>query len=207
MKRLKNIGIWNEYMRLIKERESVFIKGVLGDKPHDIIYQVFGKGKIQVCYVTGINYSVYRTGLFFTTQNTTQIDINKIKKYYDDDPVMTADNIAFEYYYLYGENNDRKAISTHFLYAPNSNSILTLSKEEAELVSENRKRDYEEYESWKKLHQKDRHFNYNAAGYKFLGWQNDWKHVYFDGNGNQTTDPDKKRTFGYTKDDYPEYSN
>ena len=25
------------------------------------------------------------------------------------------------------------------------------------------------------------------AGYKFLGWQNGWKHVYFDEDGNQTT--------------------
>lgn len=50
------------------------------------------------------------------------------------------------------------------------------------------------------------------AGYRFLGWQNGWKHVYFDEDGNQTTgDPSKgekpKRTFGYTKEDYPEYAN
>lgn len=47
-------------------------------------------------------------------------------------------------------------------------------------------------------------------GYKFLGWQNGWKHVYFDEDGKQTTgDLSKgekpKRTFGYTKEDYPEY--
>jgi hypothetical protein len=48
------------------------------------------------------------------------------------------------------------------------------------------------------------------AGYKFLGWQNGWKHVYFDEDGNLTTgDASKgekpKRTFGYLKEDYPEY--
>lgn len=50
------------------------------------------------------------------------------------------------------------------------------------------------------------------AGYKFLGWQNGWKHVYFDEDGNQTTGDTSngekpKRTFGYTKEDYPEYRN
>ena len=207
MAKQKNIDIWNEYMRLIKERESAFIKGFLGEKPHDIIYQVFRQGKIQVCYVTGINYSVYGTGLFFTGKNPTLADVAKIKKCYTDDPPMTVENIAFEYYYLWGDNNNQKASSTHFLYKPDNYSLLTLSKEEADLTSERLKLEYSELEDWKKIHQKDRHFNYNAAGYKFLGWQNGWKHVYFDEQGNQTTDPQKKRTFGYSKEDYPEYGN
>ena len=45
------------------------------------------------------------------------------------------------------------------------------------------------------------------AGYKFLGWQNGWKHVYFDKDGNVTTNEKEKKTFGYTKEDYPEYGN
>ena len=49
-----------------------------------------------------------------------------------------------------------------------------------------------------------------TAKYKFLGWQNGWSHVYFDEDGNITTgDLNKgekpKRSFGYTKDKYPEY--
>lgn len=43
------------------------------------------------------------------------------------------------------------------------------------------------------------------SGYKFLGWQNGWKHVYFDEDGNETEDNSKKRTFGYRTADYPEY--
>lgn len=42
-------------------------------------------------------------------------------------------------------------------------------------------------------------------GYQFLGWENGWKHVYFDEEGNETTEPTKKRTFGYRTADYPEY--
>lgn len=57
--------------------------------------------------------------------------------------------------------------------------------------------------------------NYNGqqidlSDYKFLGWQNGWKHVYFDEDGNITTgDTSKgekpKRTAGYLTEDYPEY--
>jgi hypothetical protein len=49
------------------------------------------------------------------------------------------------------------------------------------------------------------------AGYKFLGWQNGWKHVYFDEDGKITTGDllkgeKPKRTFGYTKEQHPEYA-
>lgn len=52
----------------------------------------------------------------------------------------------------------------------------------------------------------------NEKGYKFLGWQNGWKHVYFDEDGNITTGDTLKgeksiKTFGYRKEDYPEYAN
>lgn len=42
-------------------------------------------------------------------------------------------------------------------------------------------------------------------GYKFLGWQNGWKSVYFDANGNVTTDDKTRKSFGYLTADYPEY--
>ncbi|MTV78222.1 hypothetical protein GM535_13470, partial [Streptococcus pneumoniae] len=42
-------------------------------------------------------------------------------------------------------------------------------------------------------------------GYKYLGYQNGWKNVYFDEDGVETTDPKKRRSFGYRKEDYPEY--
>lgn len=50
----------------------------------------------------------------------------------------------------------------------------------------------------------------DLSKYKFLGWQNGWKHVYFDKDGNETTgDTSKgekpKYSFGYRTDDYPEY--
>ena len=49
------------------------------------------------------------------------------------------------------------------------------------------------------------------AGYKFLGWQNGWKRVFFDEDGKQTTGNTSKGekprvSFGYTKEDYPEYA-
>ena len=45
------------------------------------------------------------------------------------------------------------------------------------------------------------------AGYKFLGWQNGWRHIYLDKDKNPTTDPTKRVYFDYTKEEYPEYRN
>lgn len=41
--------------------------------------------------------------------------------------------------------------------------------------------------------------------YKYLGYQNGWKHVYFDADGNETEDKSIRRTFGYRTSDYPDY--
>lgn len=45
----------------------------------------------------------------------------------------------------------------------------------------------------------------DKAGYKFLGWQNGWKHVFYDKHGKITEDNAAKVSFGYTEQDYPEY--
>lgn len=43
-------------------------------------------------------------------------------------------------------------------------------------------------------------------GYEFLGWQNGWRHVYFDEDGNLSSETGKPaRSFGYTTKDYPIY--
>ncbi len=44
-------------------------------------------------------------------------------------------------------------------------------------------------------------------GYKYLGYQNGWKHVYYDEGGKITEDDSKRKTFGYRTEDYPEYGN
>jgi hypothetical protein len=42
------------------------------------------------------------------------------------------------------------------------------------------------------------------SNYKFLGWMNGWKHVYFNDN-KEVVDRDKATGFGYLPKDYPEY--
>jgi hypothetical protein len=41
--------------------------------------------------------------------------------------------------------------------------------------------------------------------YKFLGWQNGWRHIYLDESKNPTEDESKKRYFSYSKEEYPEW--
>lgn len=51
-------------------------------------------------------------------------------------------------------------------------------------------------------------FDYKSNGYKFLGWQNGWSSDYFDEDGELCSVSGKpKKSFGYTKEKYPEYRN
>jgi hypothetical protein len=45
------------------------------------------------------------------------------------------------------------------------------------------------------------------AGYKNLGWQNGWKHIYLDKDKNPTTDKSKAVYFSYAEEDCPEWFN
>lgn len=50
-----------------------------------------------------------------------------------------------------------------------------------------------------------KHFAIEELQYKYLGRQNDWKHVYFDQYGKQTEHTFNRCSYGYTEEDYPEY--
>ena len=52
--------------------------------------------------------------------------------------------------------------------------------------------------------QKTRLENADISEYKDLGWQNGWKHVYFDKDGN-VADRKDGVSVGYLTEDYPEY--
>ena len=45
----------------------------------------------------------------------------------------------------------------------------------------------------------------NLADYKYLGYQNGWKHVFFDKNHEVTEVKANGISFGYLTKDYPEY--
>ena len=59
-----------------------------------------------------------------------------------------------------------------------------------------------------KAHKDDLNRKLKEANYKFLGWQNGWKSVLLDWDGNIVDrDSGKGRMVGYTKEDHPEYRN
>jgi hypothetical protein len=58
------------------------------------------------------------------------------------------------------------------------------------------------------LEKKDTNYNYAENGYKFLGWQNGWEHIYYDEDGKLCSETNKpSMSFGYTKEHHPEYRN
>lgn len=56
-----------------------------------------------------------------------------------------------------------------------------------------------------KAHRNDINHLLVQNNYKFLGWQNGWNHVFFEENHNITEDESKIKSFGYLKEEHPEY--
>lgn len=205
MAKTKNIDIWNYYLNLINERDRQFVVESSGKPIPEKIYQVGRSGILTECFVTGVCWSKHRGQLWYTTKTPSNGDCERIKAWYDANPPIELKDVSLEYYSYWGEGY--KSSSAHMFYDSTRNQGLFLDKMEAELFAEQARLHREEEKAFDELHKKDKSYNYNANGYKFLGWQNGWKHVYFDDQGNITADPAKRRSFGYTKEDYPEYGN
>lgn len=207
MAKQKNIDIWNQYRTLINTREQEFISSQIRNKP-SVIYLVYPVGSVTECIVTGFVYCDFYYTRYHSGKRPTQQDIDILKTHYDANPEMVREKIGVEYYHLWDcKGESRRCSSTHMLYDPKQNKNLFTDKDKAEQYAADVRRNNEELKEFNAKHKKDTRYDYKENGYKFLGWQNGWKHVYFDEQGQQTDDPTKRRSFGYTKEDYPEYGN
>lgn len=206
MPKQKNIDIWNHYRFLVDQRETAFIDSVTGPVKPSIIYVVYNNGDVRECFVTGFTYCDFYGTRTFYKKRPSEIEIKILIAHYEANPVMVSERVGVNYYYFWTYNDTQaKASSTFMLYDPERNKNLFLTKEEADEYAKAINKTNAEEKAFQELHKKDSSFDYTKAGYRFLGWQNGWKHVYFDENGQQTNDPEKRKTFGYTKEDYPEY--
>ena len=200
-----NLEKWNHYLELLNKKADVFMDEINPLIP-SMFYKVNLNGSINTCTVTDRHYSFH--GLYFNGNKPNKNDVVKITELFNSEIVFDIEKAYFNYSYVWmitaeGEERISKtAIKITDLF---DNKMAFLSLLEAELKAKEILENNEEQRLFLETHQKDANYKYAENGYKFLGWQNGWKHSYFDENGIVTDDQSKRKTFGYLTADYPEY--
>ena len=205
MTRLTNLEKWNNHMNALNEKANAFMDTINTLIP-EIFWKVNRNGSIEECFVLNRHYS-FR--LHFNGKKPTNKDIEKIESVINSEIKFISDKAYFDYKYLWGVSHGKESYASTAIKVTDlfANNIAFLTLVEAEEKSRIIIEANNEEKAFRKKHAKDANYNYQKNGYKFLGWQNGWKHVYFDEKGNVTTDASKKKSFGYLKEDYPEYGN
>lgn len=203
-----NIDKWNYFWGLIDERTNKFIESEIKDKTiPEVYYTIYPSGTISERKLGKISYSHYKHGMsnFFIGKTPTNEHIKKVKLYSESNIPFTTDNLYFEYQEINSKFNAKSSVNYNdIINEVNIFFDLDKAKEKSNEIIEKVKADNE----FDELHKKDASYNYSANGYKFLGWQNGWKHEYYDEDGVLCSISNKpSRSIGYTKENYPEYCN
>ena len=203
-----NIEKWNYYLSIINDKTQRFIDSQKEGKViPDKYYIVYPVGKISERTITGTEYSHYKHGgtTYFSGRNPTNKDVLAIEEYANSDIPFSADNIWFKYSEVWDESGRTSSSSVRFNDVINEVGLF-YSFPEAVIASEEILAQNKIEAEFREQHKKDGGYKYGENGYKFLGWQNGWKHEYFDEDGNLSSETGKPhKSFGYTKENYPEY--
>jgi hypothetical protein len=206
-----NLENWNYYLSIIEKKTDEFIASQKeGKKIPDVYYVVLPVGRIAERTIIGTEYSHFKHGgkLYFNGKKPTKIEVGALATYSTMDIPFSADNLWFKYCEVWDKENNRTSTSRVRFTDVVEKKGLFYSIEDAEKQGEITRKFVEEEKAFKELHKRPMGYNYAANGYKFLGWQNGWKHVYYDEDGNLCSESGKpRRSFGYLKEDYPEYRN
>lgn len=201
-----NLEKWNYYLDVVTNKTNNFIESQLKGKYIPSSYfVVFSTGKIVERFITETNYSHYKHNgkLYYSGKKPSKIDVESIKEYSEKDIPFNQDFIYFSYYEYYGNDNSKITSSVRLIDIINKNNLY-YTIEEAEKQANKIKEDLSFIENNKK----DPSYNYNANGYKFLGWQNGWKLQEYDEDGNLCSISGKpNKQSRYDKELYPEYYN
>lgn len=202
-----NLEKWNYYMDLLKAKAEVFMDGISPTIP-EVFYQVSAAGKVYECKIIERHYSF---GIYMCNKPDNK-DVQRVKDMHEKGVEFNPDSAYFDYSYVWSVQNGKEQIATTAIRVSDvfAKETAFLSRQEAEHAAKSVKEICEANARFDATHAKDARYDYAGNGYKFLGWQNGWKHVYFDEDGNETTgDTSKgekpKKSFGYRKQDYPEY--
>lgn len=202
-----NLEKYNHYMNLISKRDNDFIKLHVPVLPKKMFAVSFA-GVVSELEITEASIQRMFNGRYIylspSIEKPTNKDIEKVVKYLEEDRELTKEDILF----AYKERGIGYISSGCFHPFKNDNPrSFVYTSDEANRISAVNTMKHSMEQEFKETHKKDASYNYATNGYKFLGWQNSWQHVYFDKDGNQTDDPAKKASFGYPKEAYPEYRN
>jgi hypothetical protein len=204
-----NLEKWNYYLSIIEEKTNKFIASQKeGKKIPSIYYVVYPVGKVAERTIIDIKYSHYKHGgrTYFNGKKPTKKEVGALAAYSATDIPFTVDNLWFKYSEIWGKENNCKSSSSVRFTDVITEKGLYYSIEDAEKQGEIIRKHVEEEKAFKELHKKDGGYDYAANGYKFLDWQNGWKHDYYDEDGSLCEETGKShKSFGYSKENYPEY--
>lgn len=204
-----NLEKWNYYLSIINDNTSEFIKKQsVGKFIPDFYYHVTLSGKIIKRTIIDISYIHYKHGvvLNFSGKKPTKKDVEKICEYSEMDIPFDVENLYFKYSEVWDTSSGRIATSSVKFVDVIEENGLFYSEKDAKIYSEKIISKRTAQIEFKEKHKKSPNYDYNDNGYTFLGWQNGWRHVYYDEDGNLCSETGKDRkSFGYSKEDYPEY--
>jgi len=206
-----NLEKWNYYLSIINDKTKQFIDSQKSGKViPEKYYIVYPIGKIAERKIVDIEYSHYKHGgrLYFSGKKPTKKEIAALADYSEIDIPFSVNNLWFKYSEIWDKETGRTSTSAVRFNDVVNQKGLFYSLYNAEKHAAAIKQQNKEEEEFQKLHKKDNGYNYHANGYKFLGWQNGWKHDYYDEDGNLCSESGKEsKSFGYSKENYPEYRN
>jgi hypothetical protein len=206
-----NLEKWNYYLAIINAKTNEFINSQKEGKTIPAIYYiVYPAGKIAERTIIDVGYSHYKHNgkTYFNGKEPTKKDIEEISEYSTKEIPFSTDNIYFKYSEIWDKENNRTSTSSVKFNDVVNEIGLYYSLSDAEIISNKVLEENKIEKEFKEQHKKDGGYNYAANGYKFLGWQNAWKHEYYDEDGNLCSETGKPhKSFGYSKENYPEYRN
>jgi hypothetical protein len=202
-----NLEKWDYYMDILNKRADKYINSLNLDIP-SVFYEVMPNGAIHECDILKKYISL---GLYYSGKKPSNEQVKKIEFSYANLFNFNPDLIYIEFKYMWGIYDGKESFSTSSVSIERFNEFIQkekyyLSKEMAEAKSIELKKISEENKQFREENKKDTTYNYSENGYKFLGWQNGWKQVYFDEDHNLCSETGKPhKTFGYLESDYPEF--
>ena len=205
-----NLEKWNHYLSIINDKLTDFMNSQKANNNiPEYYYVVRLNGEIAERKIIDMVYSErnHNNNTRFTGKKPTKKDVASIMEYSMTDIPFSTNNIYLKYSEVWDKENNRTSRSSDRFDKVMNNVNIFHTEDEAiqyskKIIENNRiEREYRE------LHKKDSTYNYSANGYRFLGWQNGWTNTYYDEDGNLCEETGKPRkSFGYSKENYPEYN-